>query len=214
MESNRKPQQTLKDAAYETIKAHIVNGDWEGGTFLSEKYLSELLQMSKTPIRSALDRLEMMGLVKLSPKQGIIVQNMSLKKVLEVYELRLALETFAAGRLTGKLPAVLIARLEENLAKQEEAVRAEDINAYIALDREFHELLVSGLDNDEFQDAMSRLQDKFMMALKTSFIKNKERLWSSHAEHREIFAAYTGTDPAAAHSLVAAHIEFVKAVML
>src|SRR5690242_8654838 len=89
-------EKTLKDIAYDQIKQRIVSGEWTGGTFLTEKFLSDLLQMSKTPIRSALDRLEMNGLVKLSPKQGIIVQEVSLKKVLEIYELRLSLETFAA----------------------------------------------------------------------------------------------------------------------
>ncbi|RAV20929.1 GntR family transcriptional regulator [Paenibacillus contaminans] len=205
---------TMKDTAYEAIKTRIVNGEWEGGTFLTEKYLSELLQMSKTPIRSALDRLEMMGLVKLSPKQGIIVQYMSLKKVLEVYELRLALETFAAVRLTGKLSASILQRIDENLDKQEAAIRSNDINGYTYLDREFHELLVSGLDNAEFDDAMSRMQDKFMMALKAGFIKNRERLWGSHKEHRRIAEAYKGDDPAVTEKLVAEHIELVKAVML
>lgn len=205
---------TMKDTAYEAIKTRIVNGEWEGGTFLTEKYLSELLQMSKTPIRSALDRLEMMGLVKLSPKQGIIVQYMSLKKVLEVYELRLALETFAAIRLTGKLSASILQRIDENLDKQEAAIRSNDINGYTYLDREFHELLVSGLDNAEFDDAMSRMQDKFMMALKAGFIKNRERLWGSHKEHRRIAEAYKSGDPTVTEKLVAEHIELVKAVML
>lgn len=205
---------TLKDRAFDAIKTRIVNGEWEGGTFLSEKYLSELLQMSKTPIRSALDRLEMMGLVKLSPKQGIIVQYMSLKKVLEVYELRLALESFAAVRLTGKLSASIVQRIDENLDKQEAAIQSGDINGYTYLDREFHELLVSGLDNAEFNEAMSRMQDKFMMALKAGFVKNRDRLQGSHQEHRLITEAYKGSDPAMTEKLVTEHIELVKAVLL
>ncbi len=49
---------TLREKAFQLIKAKIVNGEWKGGTFLSEKYISEQLGMSKTPIRSAFDRLE------------------------------------------------------------------------------------------------------------------------------------------------------------
>src|SRR6478609_46880 len=89
---------TLRDEAFRQIKERIVQGEWGGGTFLSERRLSETLQMSKTPIRSALDRLEMMGLVKLMPNQGFVVQEISLRKIMDIYELRLSLETFAVGR--------------------------------------------------------------------------------------------------------------------
>ncbi|WP_219835485.1 GntR family transcriptional regulator [Paenibacillus sp. R14(2021)] len=118
---------TLRDKAFQTIKGHIVHGDWAGGTFLSEKFLSELLGMSKTPIRSALDRLEMMGLVKLSPKQGVFVQELSLKKILEFYELRLSLETYAARKLTGRMDEAFFRKLDENLDLQDEAVQRDDI---------------------------------------------------------------------------------------
>jgi len=205
---------TLKEKAAETIRERIVSGEWPGGTFLSEKFLSELLQMSKTPIRSALDRLEMMGLVKQSPNQGVIVQEISLKKILEIYELRLSLETFAARRLTGKMDRAFFDGLDENIARQEEMIREDDVNAYVRLDREFHERIVAGLDNEEYTEAMARIQDKFLMAVRTTFVKNKERLWGSIGEHRQIREALAGNDPAATERLVAGHIEFVKTVML
>ncbi|MBP1988433.1 GntR family transcriptional regulator [Paenibacillus eucommiae] len=205
---------TLKETAYEVIKERIVNGEWSGGTFLSEKALSELLEMSKTPIRSALDRLEMMGLVKLSPKQGVIVQEISLKKILEIYELRLALETFAVRQLTGKLDALFFSRLDANLEAQAAAVQAEDVIKYVHLDRQFHEMIVDSLDNSEFAEAMSRIQDKFIIAVRTTFIKNKKRLWGSLEEHRSIRDALAGNDPLVTEQLIAKHIEFVKMILL
>ncbi|PYI54311.1 GntR family transcriptional regulator [Paenibacillus flagellatus] len=205
---------TLKEKAFETIKTNIVDGVWEGGTFLSEKALSELLQMSKTPIRSALDRLEMMGLVKLSPNQGVIVQEVSLKKILEIYELRLALETFAARRLTGKLDQRFFDRLDDNLERQARAIEREDIAEYVNWDREFHETIVAALDNEEYTEAMSRLQDKFVMVVRTTFMKNKSRLWSSREEHLRIRDALAGDDAPLAERLVASHIEYVKTIML
>jgi len=207
-------EKTLKDKAYEQIKARIVSGEWAGGTFLTEKYLSDLLQMSKTPIRSALDRMEMNGLVKLSPKQGIVVQEVSLKKVLEIYELRLSLETFAARHLTGKLTQKYYDIFDENLEAQAKAIHAEDIVHYVELDEKFHEMLISGLDNDEFNDVMTRIQDKFLMAVRVTFIKNKTRLWGSYAEHQGIIAALAGNDPQMTEALVAKHIEYVKTIML
>ncbi|BBH23042.1 GntR family transcriptional regulator [Paenibacillus baekrokdamisoli] len=208
------PGRTLKEVAYERMKRSIVNGEWEGGTFLSEKWLSELLQMSKTPIRSALDRLEMMGLVKLSPNQGIVVQEVSLKKIMEIYQLRLSLETYAVNQLTGKLDALFLARLDENLKLQYQAVENDDIIGYVELDRQFHETIISALDNEEYLDAMSRIQDKFLMAVRTTFIRNKKRLWGSMEEHRLIRDALAGNDSALTVDLIVKHIEFVKKIMI
>ncbi|GAA3399608.1 GntR family transcriptional regulator [Paenibacillus hodogayensis] len=205
---------TMKEQAYEVIKANIVNGVWSGGTFLTEKSLSDLLHMSKTPIRSALDRLEMMGLVKLSPNQGVIVQEISLKKILEIYELRLALETFAARQLTGRLDAAFFERLDDILQRQAGAIEEENIADYVELDRQFHERIVAGLDNEEYTEAMSRLQDKFLIAVRTTFVKNKQRLWGSYEEHLRIRHALAGQDGGLTEELLAKHIEFVKTIML
>jgi len=205
---------TLRDSAFQRIKSRIVQGEWGGGTFLSEKRLSEQLQISKTPIRSALDRLEMMGLVKLIPNQGFVVQEISLKHILDIYELRLALETFAAGRLTGKMDKLFFEILDENLHKQTEAINREDIIGYVELDRQFHEAIVAGMANEEYSDAVSRMQDKFLIAVRTTFYKNKDRLWSSLDEHKQIRDALAGGDPALSEQLVRNHIEFVKQVML
>lgn len=205
---------TLRDTAFQKIKQSIVNGEWEGGTFLSEKMLSELLQMSKTPIRSALDRLEMMGLVKLVANQGFIVQEISLKKIMDIYELRLSLETFAGNHLTGKMDRVFFDRLDANLVMQSQAVDSEDIVKYVELDRQFHEMIISGMGNEEYTEAMSRIQDKFLMAVRTTFYKNKNRLWGSIDEHKQIRDALAGKDPFVTVYLIQKHIQFVEQIML
>ncbi|MBP3966491.1 GntR family transcriptional regulator [Paenibacillus lignilyticus] len=205
---------TLRDQAFEAIKNRIVTGEWQGGMFLSEKLLSELLGMSKTPIRSALDRLEMMGLVKLSPKQGVIVQEVSLKKILEIYELRLSLETYAVRRLTGKMDAAFFAGLDDNLAHQAEAIAEEDIIRYVELDRQFHALIIAGLDNEEYTEVMSRIQDKFLLVVRTTFNRNQKRLAGSIEEHWQIRHALAGTDPELTVLLTQRHIEYVKKIML
>jgi len=205
---------TLRETAFRQIKQRIVNGEWGGGTFLSEKSLSELLQMSKTPIRSALDRLEMMGLVKLMPNQGFVVQEISLKKIMDIYELRLALESYAASTLTGRMDTAFFDKLDANLELQADAARTEDIVGYVELDRQFHEVIIAGMSNEEYAEVMSLIQDKFLIAVRTTFYKNKQRLWGSMNEHKQIRDALAGEDPAAAVQLVRAHIEFVKQIMI
>lgn len=207
------PVKTLKETAFDYIKGKIVDGTWEGGTFLAEKMLSEQLGMSKTPIRSALDRLEMMGLVKLSPNQGAVVQEVSLKKISEIYQFRLALETFAVRLLTGKLDAGFFVRMDENLALQQRAIDRDDIPAYVALDRDFHESIIGAMDNEELTEAMARIHDKFLIAVRVTFLRSKWRLQGSIEEHRQIRNALAGSDPDATEQWIRHHIEFVKQTM-
>lgn len=209
------PQEmSLKDRAYQEIKERIVTGQWEGGTFLSEKYLSELLEMSKTPIRSALDRLEMAGLVKLAPKQGIVVQEISMRKTMEIFEIRLPLECYAVRRLTGRLGAELIQKLEGNLAEQHLAVNDKDLARYVYLDKIFHELIIGGLDNEEFNEVMSRIQDKFRMVVLSIVRKETDRLWVSTNEHEKIVEALKGNDPDVSENLIKEHFEYGKQIMI
>ncbi|NEU32188.1 GntR family transcriptional regulator [bacterium LRH843] len=205
---------TLREVAFQEIKQKIVNGEWKGGTFLSEKGLSEMLNMSKTPIRSAMDRLEMIGLVKLIPNQGIIVQEMSLKKMMEIYELRLSLETYAVKHLTGKMDADFFHQLDDNLKLQEIAVGKGDIIEFVKLDREFHEIIIAGLDNEEYTEVMSRLQDKFILSVRVTFYKNKSRLFGSLEDHKLIRNALAGKDPEKTEKLIYDHIKYVNKIML
>ena len=80
----------LKDRAYTELKARILRGDCEPGTFLSERQIVGWLRMSKTPIRAALEKLETEGLVRVSPQQGILVREMSIHDIADQFEIRAA----------------------------------------------------------------------------------------------------------------------------
>ena len=84
----------LKDQAYENLKNLILEEVFAPGTFLSERQLAARLDMSKTPIRSALERLETEGYVAVSPQQGIVVRESSLREIVDLFDIRIALEVF------------------------------------------------------------------------------------------------------------------------
>ena len=88
-------QISLRQHAYDTIKAAILDSRHEPGVLLSEVKLAEELQISRTPIREALRELASDGLVEILPKRGVIVSRFSLQDVVEVYQLREQLECFA-----------------------------------------------------------------------------------------------------------------------
>src|SRR5262249_52042289 len=76
----------LKDRAYDEIKRYILNNDFPPGTFLAERQLAAQLGMSKTPVKAALERLELEGLICVSPQQGIVVRDLSVQEIADQYE--------------------------------------------------------------------------------------------------------------------------------
>jgi len=92
----------LQDRAYADIKALIQDGSFAAGSFLSERQLAARLHMSKTPVKNALVRLELEGFVSVSPQQGIVVRESSVQEIVDILDLRLALEPYVVRRIAGK----------------------------------------------------------------------------------------------------------------
>ena len=94
MEEINRPQ-SLKEIAAERIREAIVEGRLKMGESLSENFLAQNLQVSKTPIREALSLLNMEGLVNIVPQKGTFVFSMEKPEIIELCELRFALESLA-----------------------------------------------------------------------------------------------------------------------
>src|SRR6516162_6667987 len=114
---------TLATRAYEDLKALFQDGTYAPGDFLTEGELARRLKMSKTPVRTALTRLEMDGFVTVSPQQGIGVRESSIHEILDIFDIRMALETFVVRRLAGTITPPQVERLRANLAAQSKAAK-------------------------------------------------------------------------------------------
>jgi DNA-binding GntR family transcriptional regulator len=196
----------LKEQAYEELKGLIVSGELPPGTFLSERSLAARLGMSKTPIRTALERLQMERFVTISPQQGIIVRGLSLYEINDHYDLRTALETFVVSRLAGRLTPDQSVALDANLQATAEAAEARDKPRFMALDTEFHLMLCESLGNQEILRVMEHQRDKFMRVIMPLIERHGERLSQTLAEHSGIVEAVRAGDGALAAERVAQHL--------
>src|SRR5436190_23417940 len=104
----------LQERAYEELKRLIQRGTYPPGTFTAGRQLAGQLGMSKTPIKSALTRLGLEGFVAVSPQQGIIVREPTVHEILDLFDIREALETFVVRRLAGRLTPEQASRLRDN----------------------------------------------------------------------------------------------------
>jgi DNA-binding GntR family transcriptional regulator len=201
---------TLAQRAYEDLKALFLKGTYSPGDFLTEGELSRRLRMSKTPVRTALTRLEMDGFVTVSPQQGIVVREPSIHEVIDLFDIRMALETFVVKRLSTTITSEQIARLRANLEAQGKAVKAHDNVAATKLDTEFHLMLCEFAGNREILEVMERLRSKLHRIILGIQNKNPERISDGWREHEAIAdAIFQGRGDQAAQRVVL-HLEWGK----
>jgi DNA-binding GntR family transcriptional regulator len=208
------PRGLLKERAYDEIKRLILEGDLVPGTFLAERQLAARLGMSKTPVRSALERLESEGFISISPQQGAIIRDISVNEIADQYEIRTALESFVVRTLAGRLNGGQVGLVRANLEEQRENLARGDVERGVALDEEFHALFGRFLGNQEILRVMGQLRDKIHRVIFRVFTMNPERMASSLEEHTAIAEAIFNGDAPLASRRIEQHLQVGKDALL
>jgi DNA-binding GntR family transcriptional regulator len=204
----------LQDRAYEKLKELIQSGSLPAGSFHTERLLSERLGMSKTPIRAALTRLDLEGFVSVSPQIGIAVRETSLHEIVDLFDIRVALESFVVRSLAGRLTPPQVERLRANLREQKESARAGDAAELTRLDTGFHLLFCDFLDNREITRVLVHLRDKLHRVILRVMSRAEGRLASAAGEHAGIAEAVIRGKGELAAERLRRHLEFGKQFLL
>lgn len=197
---------SLKQRAYEALKAQILSGALPPGMLLSERQLAGALQMSKTPVHAALERLEADGLVTVGAQQGIVVRTISPRDMVDHFEIREAIEPFVVSRLAGRLNAEQIRSLNANLRANRRAVRSGDVAQNVELDAAFHLLLCEFLGNREITRVMAQIRERVHAVIRHISLRTPERMALSLAEHESISHSILSGDGSSAASHMTTHL--------
>ncbi|MGE5623461.1 MAG: GntR family transcriptional regulator [Methanocella sp.] len=194
------PALALKERAYTALKRRIVTCQLLPGQVLSEQALAEELGMSRTPVREALAQLTQEALVRLAPRRGVFVTELSFRDVDEVFELREALETWVVNKVAGLVP-------QERLDWFENTFRAADLNydQELEVDNDFHWFLVSLAGNRRFEAVYHHVQDQ-NQRIRVLSTRQPGRMAATQVEHLAILKALRDRDGAAAAEAMSAHI--------
>ncbi|MEL3946232.1 GntR family transcriptional regulator [Streptomyces sp. LNU-CPARS28] len=204
------PKSSLKQPpAAERVYAHVKQGvlerHYEGGTLLTEGELAEAVGVSRTPVREALLKLEVEGLLRLYPKKGALVLPVSAQEIADVVETRLLVETHSVRKAV-PAPAGLIDRLTALLEQQREQAAAGDLAAAARTDRCFHAEIVRSGGNDILSRLYDQLRDRQLRMGVAVMHSHPDRIAKTLAEHEEILAALTAADADAAVDVVTRHV--------
>lgn len=197
---------SLQDLAYKECSELIQKGALAPGEMHSESAISKQLGISRTPLRTAIQRLEKEGVVTRLPQRGFCINEFGEKDIEELFAIRKAIEGFAVETLAQKNMDVDIALYDRYLAHQAAVSGSEDLQLFLKADREFHVGIVSALDNQRMIDIYADLRQAITLIAMRRFKVASQRD-QSLSDHKAIVQAIRKGDPMAARKAVYRHID-------
>ncbi|WP_198533253.1 MULTISPECIES: GntR family transcriptional regulator [unclassified Streptomyces] len=205
-------QPPAAERVYSHVKEAVLDRSYEGGTLLTEGELAEAVGVSRTPVREALLKLEVEGLIKLYPKKGALVLAVSAQEIADVVETRLLVEEFAVRKAV-PASARLIERLAELLDEQRLHAAAGDLTAVSVSDRCFHAEIVRHAGNQILSKLYDQLRDRQLRMGRAIIEAHPDRVAKNLTEHTELFEAIKAGDVEGAAQCVRRHVGRVKVLV-
>lgn len=203
----------LRDVVFRTLRQAILHGELKPGERLMEIHLAERLGVSRTPIREAIRKLELEGLVVMIPRRGAVVASITEKDLKDVLEVRRTLELLACEVACERITPEL---LEELKGAKEEFGRlkeTEDVNRLAAVDVKFHEIIYVATGNDRLISILNNLREQ-MYRYRLEYLKDRSSRERLDKEHQEIYLGIKNGDKEAVSAAVCIHIDNQETAIL
>ncbi|HWT82151.1 MAG TPA: GntR family transcriptional regulator [Candidatus Methylomirabilis sp.] len=198
---------TMQGIVYDTIREAILNGRYAPGQRLMAEEMARELGTSRMPVREALHRLEVAGLVSITPHRGAIVSELSRDEIVEIYHIRAVLEGLAARLAAPYLVACDHDRLNAHIdVMASAATSGPDLERFLRGNREFHEVIWKGAHSPRLHELLENLYIASQRFRNVSLLL-PGRLAEIVREHRRIAHAMAAGDPAAAERFAKTHYE-------
>jgi DNA-binding GntR family transcriptional regulator len=199
---------TLPEFVYGNIREKIFSGEFEQGMQLRQEKIAKMLGVSRLPVREALTRLEVEGIVTLRPRQGYVVAVLHLEDIDEVFDLRSVIEdraTYLATTLQDEKDVEEVREIIERMEKLRPGSNRDLVN-FAGFNRAFHERLFAITKRELMCNLLGTLQDN-----SERYVRMGARLVSdlteAHKEHRAIFEAFARRDAEEAGRNARLHVQ-------
>ena len=203
----------LSDKVYAILREKILKRELRPGEKVQIDEIACQLGVSRTPVKDAVNRLALEGLVKVVARRGTFVTELTQRDVSELFALRLILEQHAAERLLAEdRTEQVLAELEACIANMDQAICGDeyrDYEGFIAWDSELHMRLVALTDNQRLIQTYQGLSIHAQIA-RAHYLQSVEGARQAQQEHKAIYRAFENKDTADVERALAAHINNVK----
>ncbi len=204
---------TLQNQVYEFVKAKIMNLALKPGQYVTDSEVASQLGISRTPVREALRRLEHEGLLISEARRGWKVYALSLADVREIFDVKEAVEGMMARRATECTDQELRSALQETIEGMHRAVEADDVEAWLEADVEFHRVLFAMSENERATDIIQNLNDQWHRVC-LGFIALQGRTRRSSREHAAIVESILSGNGSEAERLMRVHLRNVRVELM
>jgi DNA-binding GntR family transcriptional regulator len=207
---NYKP---LRELVFESLREAIISGVLPPSERLMEIQLAEEMGVSRTPVREAIRKLELEGLVVMIPRKGAYVAGMSMKDIVDVFEIRGALEGLAAELAAERATDEELEAMERYLVKISEEIDNGDLSKVVETDTDFHTLIYKASRNARLSQIINNLREQ-IQRFRTTSLSYPGRMKIALEEHRKIVEAVSSRDGDLARKLAQEHIENAENTMM
>ncbi|MFB6271347.1 MAG: GntR family transcriptional regulator [Salinibacter sp.] len=198
----------IADDIYQVLRRNILQQKLEAGQRLQVDDLADQLDVSRTPVREALNRLAAEELVEIVPRSGTYVAQPTAEDIDEIFDLRTALEGLAVEQVAAAAPNAEEVQALRDLLDWSSGPDEDEIIQHAEANRAFHERLVELTGNEKLMQIYRMLNAHATMALVHYSTAGGQERWDvEREEHEAILAALADGDPAAARRAMERHLE-------
>ena len=196
----------LRDVVFNTLRTSILTGELKPGERLMEIHLADKLGVSRTPIREAIRKLELEGLVTMIPRHGAEVAQITEKNLRDVLEVRRALDALAVELACERITEDELAELKKACENFELETKRGNANQVAQADVELHDIILKASGNERLMQMISKLSQQ-MYRYRLEYIKDADKRQILMVEHEHILKALTLRHIQEAKMAVREHID-------
>jgi len=211
-ERKRKKKRLLREHVYVSIKGAIIGGEFEPGRRLIEEKLAEDMKTSRTPVREAIQKLEKEGLIYRLPRGGFAVKGVTEEEVEEVFGLRGILEGYAGFLATARMDDAELKSLEDIIALEETCLQDMNVEEFIRLDGEFHDVVYKAAKNNRLYNLLHDLRD-YIYRYRVIIMRYQRKPQLAVQDHKEMVASIRSRNAKQVEKLVRKHMTRGKEVI-
>lgn len=196
----------LRDVIFDTLREAIIIGELKPGQRLMEVQVAEKMGVSRTPVREAIRKLELEGLVEMLPRKGAHVAELSVKDIMDVLEVRATLDGLATSLSATRITDDEKKELRHLLDQFINYVEKENLQGSIKKDVEFHDVIYRSSRNDKLIQISNNLREQ-IQRFRIVYIKDYSSSRELIREHTEIYEAIIAGNPETAMEAARRHIK-------
>ncbi|MEV7190077.1 GntR family transcriptional regulator [Kitasatospora sp. NPDC093102] len=204
--------QSLRDLVYLRLRERIIEGEYPAGRRLVERELADTMDVSRVPVREAMQRLETEGFLTVQARKGAVVAEFGPAEAEHFFAVREPLEALAASLAAQHATPAGLKNLERILARTRRAAEAGRLRETVGLNADFHRAIVELSGNPLLQDMMAPLDGRLRRLFRLT--TGPESGTPMCTEHEQLLAAIRARDPRTAADLARRHVAGTRAYAL